>query len=91
MNIGDWREFTSILDMQIRPWRPCLIKKSADFRSHTYKKSEGVQKKNCKDRMNIDNWRAFTSILKMQNWRLENVYIVKLLKNNNNNNNNRQH
>ena len=23
MNIGDWRAFKSILDMQISPWRPC--------------------------------------------------------------------
>ena len=28
MNFGDWRAFTSILDMQIRP---CLICKLADF------------------------------------------------------------
>ena len=32
-NIGDWRVFTLILEMQISPWRPCLIRKLADFRT----------------------------------------------------------
>ena len=65
MTITDWRAFTSILNMQINPWRPCYIRKLADFLNQD-NPSQHVGRDIWEDLMNIGDWRAFTSILDMQ-------------------------
>ena len=53
MNIGDWRAFTSILDIQIIPWRPYLFANQLIYKLDQYNLSEIVEKKICEDWMNI--------------------------------------